>query len=194
MRPDRGIEDVESASRSTQNSANFVHKALHSWGKRWRCEALVGSVSVTFSPRLRTTLGRATPETSRVALHTALQYAAPSVLLEVLCHEVAHVVAYRRALEMGVARPRPHGAEWATLVRAAGYEARVRAPRSSIPELTRDRIGTGERRRNVLHVCPVCHARRLARRAVPGWRCAACVGVGLDGRMDVVRLARLARD
>jgi predicted SprT family Zn-dependent metalloprotease len=104
----------------------------------------------------------------------------------VLCHEVAHVVAYRRARAVGAPPPRPHGAEWAALVRDAGYRPAVRAS-SSLIEGIRPRTRAASSR-VVVHICPVCHVRRVASRAVSAWRCSACVAAGLDGRMEVVRM------
>jgi predicted SprT family Zn-dependent metalloprotease len=107
----------------------------------------------------------------------------------VLCHEVAHVVAYRRARAVGAAPPRPHGAEWAALVRAVGYEPLIRASKPLVG-LSRAGIHAASSRRLVMHMCPVCQVRRIARRAVPAWRCSACVAVGLEGRMEVIPMPR----
>ena len=162
--------------------------ALETWGRLWGDLGLLRTVSISFSPRLRRSLGRANMSTGRITLHPALLAEPESLLLEVLCHEVAHVVAYRRAIVYGSRRVRAHGTEWAALVRSAGYEPRVRATRPW-PSLTQLDRGTVPADCRVAHICPVCHARRIARRAVPGWRCAACVAVGLDGRLETVRLA-----
>jgi SprT protein len=102
-------------------------------------------------------------------------------VLEALCHELAHVVVHK----MHRGRRRPHGPEWAELVTAAGFPPRMRVP---LPSDTP--TGAAFRRRAAsrllyLHVCPVCHARRLARRRVTRWRCAACVAAGLEGRLKI---------
>jgi len=186
----------KSVRTSTADSrlAGIVSHAVDRLSQAWAAPKLKASVTVSLSPRLRTSLGRATPATGRVSLHQALRDAPPEILQEVLCHEIAHVVAYRRAQATRAKRPRPHGAEWAALVRAAGYEPIVRAPRGWIAQPL-PQSAAASPGRTVLHVCPVCQTRRVAGRAVPSWRCAACIAIGLDGRMDVIRLpARTAHE
>lgn len=164
-----------------------IAAALARWAAAWGDPELPEVLDVRFSARLRTTLGRATFSSCRLTLHSALRDAPQELLLEVLCHEAAHVVVWRRALARHDARPQPHGPEWAALVRDAGYQPATRAPRDArISLLPKPRSSATGRR--VAHVCLVCHTRRLARRVVPGWRCAACVAAGLDGRLDVQRL------
>jgi predicted SprT family Zn-dependent metalloprotease len=168
----------------------LVGQALRAWGIRWGMPWLHETVTVRFNSRFRVALGRARPSLSLISLNAELTRATPEVLLEVLCHEAAHVVAYRMGAPRSRSNP-PHGEDWAALVRAAGYTPRVRAPRSWI-EAASNNLGTARsHQRRVAHVCPVCHARRTARRPVPAWRCAACVAVGLDGGMEVVHLPAL---
>ncbi len=100
----------------------------------------------------------------------------------VLCHEAAHIAAYH----LYGRNARPHGAEWAALVRAAGF-----SPASSFHSSQPTEREAALRRRPrhpstrlVAHVCPVCQTERLARRVVRGWRCAECVAAGLDGHLD----------
>ena len=168
----------------------LVSEALRAWGTRWGVPHLHKTITVRFSSRFRVALGRARPALSLISLNAKLTRAAPAVLLEVLCHEAAHVVAFRIGAPRSRANP-PHGEDWAALVRAAGYTPRVRAPRSWIEAASKSSRPPRSHKRSVVHVCPVCHARRTARRAVPAWRCAACVAVGLDGRMEVVHLPAL---
>jgi predicted SprT family Zn-dependent metalloprotease len=113
--------------------------------------------------------------------------AAPvEVLLEVVCHEAAHLAAR----ELHGSRCRPHGPEWVTLVRAAGFE-----PRPQIPWVTPSPAPhrTTARRRRYNHRCPVCQFQRTASRPVWRWRCAACVAAGLSGRLEITSLPMLAR-
>ena len=100
------------------------------------------------------------------------------VLREVLSHEIAHIAV--RDLH-GVGR-RPHGPEWMALVRAAGFEPQKRIAWSSG---SRTPNASAIQRPNYLHRCPVCQLRRIARRPVRHWRCAACVTAGLSGRLDI---------
>jgi hypothetical protein len=176
-----------------------ARKALRAWERLWDAPQLAASISVAFSPRLRTTLGRATPASGRVTLHAALRTGPVEHLLEVLCHEVAHIAVVRRAAAAGAPRPRPHGAEWAALVRAAGFAPTTRVSAAALrrargaaevilPRVRRPRARGGC---VVVHACPVCHTERLARRAVPAWRCAECVAAGLDGVLVITRRERI---
>lgn len=155
---------------------------IRTWAHLWRVAGLETQVTVAFSQRLRRSLGRCAPAAGRVVLHPSLRDAEPSRLDEVLCHEVAHVAAYRlygRAV-------RPHGPEWRQLVELAGYHAAVRAPG---PARLQRHTPTRQATLSYEHRCPVCHSARLARRPVRRWRCAECVAAGLDGEMLVTRLA-----
>jgi predicted SprT family Zn-dependent metalloprotease len=172
-------------SSASGKLAEVVARALNRWSRVWGARGLRVTVTVAFSPRLRSSLGRAAVASGRISLHPALRTAPRQLLEEVLCHEVAHVVAYRRARAVGAPPPRPHGAEWAALVRAAGYEPQLRASKSLV-EKSRPCIHAPSSRRLVVHMCPVCQVRRIARRAVPAWRCSACVAAGLEGRMEVI--------
>jgi predicted SprT family Zn-dependent metalloprotease len=175
-----------------------ARKALRAWGRLWGDPHLSASITIGFSPRLRTSLGRATPATGRVTLHTALRTGPIDRLLEVLCHEVAHVAAVRRATAKGAPRPRPHGAEWAALVRAAGFAPATHISRAAlqrvigVPATAPPRALRAQTRhgRIVVHSCPVCHTERLARRAVPAWRCAECVAAGLSGMLVITHRER----
>ena len=168
-----------------------LQDALAEWVRLWDAPGLERTLSVSFSRRLRTTLGRATPATGRVVLHDALRHALPARLREVLCHEVAHVVAARRAAAAGCARPRAHGLEWAALVTAAGYRPTALASADEMGRVASTRMQRTERSRPprtwVVHTCPVCHMERVAQRRVSAWRCAACVANGLSGELLVTR-------
>lgn len=157
-----------------------IDAALRSWGRLWKDPELPRQLSVTFSRRLRVTLGRCTPATGRVVLSERLKSGSASRLLEVLCHEAAHVAAFRRH-GRGAA---PHGEEWAALVRQAGFSpasTAVAEKKARKPAKTRASYPFA-------HVCPVCHTRRYARRPVSRWRCAECVSAGLDGKLMVERV------
>jgi predicted SprT family Zn-dependent metalloprotease len=164
-------------------------RAIRRWAACWSDPALTDAIDVTFSRRLRRTLGRATPESGRIVLHAALRDGPAQPLLSVLCHEVAHVAAYRLAARDGRARPRPHGPEWSSLVRSAGFAPVTRDCLGSNPHPDlQTRRPTPAGRRTVVHLCPVCQTRRLARCSVPRWRCAQCVAAGLDGYLVVLRV------
>ena len=166
----------------------LVSAALKHWSRTWSSPELPTTVTVRFNRRLRRSLGRAALTTGRISLHPSLCASSPSLIREILCHEVAHIVAYRQAREQGSRRIAAHGEEWADLVRAAGYEPVVRSSVLATGQ-PRPRATDVTQHYRVAHVCPVCQTRRLARRAVPAWRCSACVAAGLDGRMEVIRLS-----
>jgi predicted SprT family Zn-dependent metalloprotease len=114
---------------------------LAGWGTLWGVPDLAGTVTVTFSTRLKRSLGRCRPASGRITLQAALEHAEPALLAEVLCHEAAHVAAHR--LSDGTAPP--HGALWQDLVRAAGYEPRTRRPDAEQPGTAAARAPAGKR-------------------------------------------------
>jgi superfamily II DNA or RNA helicase/diadenosine tetraphosphate (Ap4A) HIT family hydrolase len=95
--------------------------AIAAWGALWGLPGLEGQVQVEFSPRLRVSLGRARPDSGRITLHEGLRGSRTGFLLEVLCHEVAHVAVVLLARELDRPPPAPHGPEWEALVMAAGF-------------------------------------------------------------------------
>jgi SprT protein len=151
------------------------------WAVLWRVPGLEQRLTVSFSPRLRRSLGRCVPAKRIVRLNVRLLHATAALLEEVLCHEVAHVAVH----ELHVTRCRPHGPEWAALMRAAGFEPRVRA-RLSHDAQSVVRPARADRPLYE-HRCPVCQAVRMARRPVPQWRCAACLAARLDGRLLIAK-------
>ena len=178
---------------NSEGGPAFVRSALRKWESVWETPDIASTITVVFSSRLHRTLGRASPASGRVALHAGLRSASRHHLLEVLCHEVAHIVVVRRAMLSETRRPKAHGAEWASLVRTAGFSPSVRARLLGDPQLTTPASGgrtqeARERTYRVVHTCPVCQSRRMGRRAVRSWRCAECVAAGLDGILVISRL------
>jgi predicted SprT family Zn-dependent metalloprotease len=151
------------------------------WGRMWGLPGLEARVRVEWSARLTRSLGQAFPARGIVRLSTALSEQ-PDGLRAALCHEVAHVAAF----ELRGRGESPHGTPWRDLVRLAGFEPAVRMkvrgrakrPSPSPPQ---------KKARAWEHRCPVCHMVRRAGRPVPTWRCAQCAGVGLDGKLVIVK-------
>lgn len=137
----------------------------------WGAPELGSSVAIQFSNRLRTSLGRTRVDARRIRLHALLAHADEQLLDEVLCHELAHVVVYERFGRSA----KPHGPEWAALMRQAGFEPRLRISIGS--EMSPISEGRFE------HRCPVCQAVRYARRSMSNLRCKSCVDAGLDGKL-----------
>jgi predicted SprT family Zn-dependent metalloprotease len=150
------------------------------WGALWGVPDLEQGISISFSTRLRRSLGRCRPSTGRVTLRADLRHGDPARLAEVLCHEIAHVAVFRLHGRAAA----PHGAEWRELVSRAGF-----APRVNAMEITRARRPLSEPT-SILpyeHRCPVCQSVRYARRPVPRWRCAECLDAGLSGELVITR-------
>jgi predicted SprT family Zn-dependent metalloprotease len=156
-----------------------VRRTLGRLGEVWELPGLPREIDVVFSERLQSRLGRATPLTGKVALHIALAGAPRALLREVLCHEAAHVAVFWRHGE----NRRPHGPEWAKLVREAGYEPR-KTLEAALPGMSSRRVGA----RRYEHLCPVCQVIRVAKRPMARWRCQACVESGLSGSLEIRRL------
>ena len=137
----------------------------------WGRPELASSVIIQFSARLRSSLGRTRVDVRRVRLNPLLANANEQLLDEVLCHEIAHIVVYER---FGTS-VKPHGPEWAALVRQAGFEPRLRV------NVGGEKPSTAGQRFE--HLCPVCQTTRYAKRSMTRWRCGSCVDAGLEGKL-----------
>lgn len=158
-----------------------LRRCVAGWASLWNLPGLEDRVTVTFSTRFRTSLGRCAPTSGEIRLAAFLQNGADELLTEALCHEVAHAAAH----ELHGHRLKPHGPEWRALMETAGFEARARIPAALLQGVT-----PPDARQRALweHRCPVCHATRLARTAVRRWRCASCTEAGLSGQLIVTKL------
>lgn len=146
---------------------------LHDWG-------YAGPIpSVEISSRLSRSLGRAYPERNLIRLNQILLQLAEPVAREILCHELAHIVAFVRHGRSA----RPHGEEWQQLILAAGYKPRTRMPVDVPPTARRAR----PRRLQIIwtHECPQCGTSRDARRPMRRWRCKVCWNAGKGGELRV---------
>jgi len=154
---------------------------IRDWQLRWGVSDLADRVRIEPGPRLRRALGRCHAARGLIRIHPALFEEPEAFLREVVCHELAHVAVHR----LHGSAPRPHGREWAALMRAAGYEPRARVPVSQLPAAMR--VATTPRRR-WCHTCPVCGATRTAGRPVYRWHCRPCWEAGLGGRLEIRRV------
>ena len=139
----------------------------------WGVTGLKNNIDFQFSNRLRRALGLTRVDTRRVRLNPVLINTNNKLLDEVLCHELAHIVVYARFGK----KAKPHGPEWAALMRQAGYRPRIRI-----------NIGDEKLPRSIKkyeHLCPVCQLIRYARRPMSRWRCVRCIDAGLDGRLHI---------
>jgi SprT protein len=150
--------------------------SINDYCRLWGVEHIASDVVVGYSNRMTRSLGRTQPASKLIRLNALLQTKLNYLLEEVLCHELAHVAAYHlhgRSI-------RPHGPEWKALVRAAGFEPRVRI-RLDIDLLREQNV------KRYRHHCPVCNAARTARYRMTRWRCSRCIGAGLSGDLVIRR-------
>ncbi len=153
-----------------------MRRTLTRLGEVWNLPRLHLEVEVVFSPKLTRSMGRAIPSRGIVRLHVALAHAPRRLLTEVLCHEAAHIVVFRRHGE----NKRPHGPEWAELVRQAGYK-----PSKSLVVAVSEHPNRRVNTRRYEHLCPVCQIVRVAKRPMPRWRCQDCTDAGLEGTLQI---------
>ncbi len=153
---------------------------LARWARLWDAPYLADGLTIEVSPRLRASIGRCYPERRLIRLASWVVEEERTLLPEVLCHEAAHVVVYERNGRRG----RPHGPQWQSLMKRAGFEPRVRL---AVPQHIAARLE--RRRRRYRHECPVCRVSCTAGRPMRRWRCAACLAAGRDGRLVITSLA-----
>ena len=177
----------EGMQQLTRSLDAWARPHLKAWARLWRCRCLA-SVTCTVNRRLLASLGRCRPAAGVIELNPRLLSSAWRLRGEVLCHEAAHLTV--RELHGSAANP--HGQEWRELMVLAGFK-----PRVVIPGARQARRSPGSESANRMravgglvyeHRCPVCQFTRLARRPVRRWRCAACVGAGLDGVLLITRM------
>lgn len=148
---------------------------LQRWAELWEDEELA-EVRFELSGRMTSSLGRCYPRKRLIRLNPRLFSDLGHLLSEVLCHELAHELVYRRH-----GKARPHGEQWRRLVEQAGYP-----PRTGIPVAGFQRSST-----TYVHRCPECGMTRKAGRRVRQWRCASCVEKGLEGKLKSLTIQPL---
>lgn len=165
-----------------QKSADRLlpHAEIERYARLWKCPELEEVVSLRFSARLKKTWARTNLSTNTITLASELKVDRDR-LDNVLCHELAHVVSHER---VGRAEG-PHGPTWRRLVLDAGGDPSVRLADRHATTTNANGVP-----RRFLHRCPVCDFSRIARRPIPGWRCADCVAAGLSGELIVTEQQR----
>jgi predicted SprT family Zn-dependent metalloprotease len=97
-------------------------QALREWSVLWNYTALPRTLNIVFNQAETSVMGTCHVASDTVFLSGALlQPQNESLLLETLCHEASHWMAFRR-FGLGI---EPHGPEWQAYMRRAGYEPRV---------------------------------------------------------------------
>jgi predicted SprT family Zn-dependent metalloprotease len=147
---------------------------LRSLAKLWK-HPQIAKLHVQVNQRLTSSVARCVASRDIIELSPAAATRSRRLQREMICHEAAHQVAWERYGRVA----RPHGPEWRSLVKAAGFE-----PKATL-------VRCGERRRRAtntatfLHICPVCQFSKRAKRRVAQWRCPECRAVGLEGSLRI---------
>lgn len=134
--------------------------ALDGWCATWGVPELSRRVRIDVSGRFVSSLGRAYYRSTSIKLHAQLlEDGRESLLLEVLCHEAAHLAAHAIHGE----RIMPHGREWRTIFAAAGYAPRATVPNEEAALVMPER----RRRRRRRRARSLSRARRLIQWLLP---------------------------
>jgi predicted SprT family Zn-dependent metalloprotease len=169
-----------------REAADDLKQHLASWAARWRFAEFERQVRVKFSHRLNHALGRADVRRWSVTLNEVLLLEQNrDHLLTTLCHEAAHIAAFRRH---GVFISQ-HGPEWQSLVRAAGFQPRASTRVEEVFGLA-ERLAAGQRRYE--YHCAVCNTREIRRSKNQWLRCLPCQRAGRDGLLTITRLPAAA--
>ncbi len=180
-----GRQSVSESGNNFRSDAEIfspIKDSMRRWFLLWGLAGFEQSAVLCFSSRMSHAFGRCYIKQRRINIAARLKQMPLSILEEVLCHECAHLAAF----ELFGGNCRPHGPEWAQLVRSVGFEPRRRLVLDEnavcAPNMKRPYV--------YVHLCPVCQTQRVARRVVRSWRCASCRALGLDGLLEIHRYAR----
>lgn len=152
---------------------------LSRWERLWETPGLAQSIDLVSNPLLRSTLGRCFPTQRRIELNPRVLKSRGRAFAQILCHEAAHFAVHQAKGR----NARPHGKEWATLVRAAGFAPTTGSRICVLMAIRRKRPG----HYRYEHRCLVCHTIRFANQPIRNWRCASCAAAGLPGEMRITR-------
>lgn len=161
-------------------SAPIAHSA-HGWVEMWGVAHVAAEIRVRFSHRMFRSVGRCYPLRRLVTLAAVVPAMEEPQIRHILCHELAHLAAFERYGR----NIKPHGREWRSLMRAAGFEPKVRFDDEKALALLQ---ASGPRRTRYLHRCPICAAQRTATREMRRWRCGACYELGAEGRLQITEV------
>jgi predicted SprT family Zn-dependent metalloprotease len=79
-----------------QHDTKRFRSATSCWAKSWGVESLEERVNVVFSPRMVKSLGRCDLRSKTIRLNPMLRRRRGRILLEVLCHEAAHIAVHEK--------------------------------------------------------------------------------------------------
>jgi predicted SprT family Zn-dependent metalloprotease len=145
-------------------------QVLADWATSWRTPQLPGRVTVTFSGRMTKSLGRVRPMTGQIRLNSKLQTVPRRFLLEVLCHEAAHVAVHL----LHGANAKPHGPEWQELVRIAGYQPATKLGHQALTQKAPQKTAISRHR----YRCRICQCDYFVRRKSSRLHCNLCYSAG----------------
>jgi SprT protein len=165
-------------SSPNEHTAGQIRASILKFCALWRVEEIQDDIQVEFSTRLTRSLGRTQPLRKVIRLNRELCTTLNDYLNEVICHELAHIAA----VHLHGPSIKPHGEEWQSLVRLAGFEPSIRLR-------VNGQSTTGKAPRRYKHYCPVCHSQRIGRTRMTRWRCSACVANGLSGELQIEEMA-----
>ena len=97
-----------------------VTSYLRSLAQTWRCRGVL-QLHIGYNRRLTSTVARVLAHERVIELNPAVADLSARGRREVICHEAAHLVVWQRHGQDA----RPHGPEWAALVRLAGFQPRA---------------------------------------------------------------------
>src|SRR5215510_13035498 len=110
---------------------------LRALAKRWKFPALA-RIRIDVNYRFTSTAGRWVARSNAIEISQAVAGGSARERREVICHEAAHIVVWYRYGKT----VRPHGAEWAELVRFAGFDPRAHLARSDTRRYSTPRVFT----------------------------------------------------
>lgn len=143
--------------------------------KVWRNPG-VSRLQILVNPNFKSTIARWLSPSGVLEISPSAESRGATEFCEIISHEAAHFVVWYQS---GSAA-RPHGPEWAALMRAAGFEPRATLVRCGHRRGGDDRI-------RIRHFCTVCHFSKFAKRRMPHWRCPECRAIGLEGKLKMER-------
>lgn len=147
---------------------------IHQLCLLWGIEDIENEIRVEFSTRMTRSLGRTQVKRKIIRLSACLSGPLKKHIQEVICHELAHIAVEHKYGD----NKKPHGTEWQSFVKLAGYEPSMRMvlDRSNLPK-----AGL----RKFKHKCLVCSSERFAKVRMTRWRCSSCVETGLEGMLTI---------
>jgi predicted SprT family Zn-dependent metalloprotease len=138
----------------------------------WDISSIRDDIDIEFTSRLTRSLGRTHPAKKNIRLNRHLLANLVEYLEEVLCHEVGHIATFYKFGDS----VSPHGEEWQSLVRLAGFEPTTKLDVAL--EQSEERS-----KRQFSHSCPRCFTKRIAKVRMTRWRCGTCVAEGMEGNL-----------